>query len=152
MSPAATDLVEGEALPDGDEIARYCKPSAYNLDLGEPSFLAFMKRLTENDLSVNRLQFFLGLTRSEAVDRIRLEVKKHTDLRLNGRFAVFNVAEAKAVGRELGVDIGVIYTPKACRPSHSSIAGLPADYEDEVRLAAGLLRLITQDAIFEAVL
>ena len=151
MSPVATDLVEGEALPDGDEVARYCKPSTYNRDLGEPTHLAFMRRPDEGDLSVNRLQFFLGLPRPNAVDLIRIEVSQHTELRRNGRFVTLNVGDAKSIGEKLGVDIGVIYTPKSCRPSHSSIVGLPTDYDEEVRLATALVRLITQDDIYEAI-
>ena len=151
MCPVATDLKEGDALPDGDEVARYCKPSDYDLEQGEPTFLAFMKRRTEPDISVNRLQFFRGHDRVGAVDRIRREVGDGYELRPSGRFLVFNVAGAKAAGHRIGCDIGVIYTPKPLGPSHSSVVDLPTDYAAEIRLATALLRLIAQADTYSAV-
>ena len=151
MYHGATDLIYGDALPDGDEVARYCKPSDYNLELNQPTFLTFMRRETEDDLSVNRLQFFRGLDRAEAVGYIRYEVGKHYQLRPRGRFVVLNVLGAKAAAKKKGFDIGITYTPQTSRPSHSSIVDLPEDYDDEVRVATAILRLISQVDIYLAV-
>ena len=151
MYPVDTDLIEGDALPDGDEIARYCKPSEYDLDLSEPTFLAFMRRNNENDVSVNRLQYFNGHNRAGAVDCTRREVGAYYELRPNGRFVVLSVSRAKAAAKRVGFDIGIIYSPKPSSPSHSSIIDLPTDYDDEVKLATALLRLITQADTYLAV-
>ena len=110
-----------------------------------------MKRETEDDVSVNRLQFFLGHDRAGAVDCIRHEVRNHYKLNRNGRFVVFNVAGAKAAAQEKGFDIGIIYTPQPSRPSHSSIVDLPTDYDAEVRAAIAIMRLITQADTYLAI-
>ena len=152
MYPVATDLADGDSLPDADEVARYCKPNDYDLEQGQPAVSAFMKRKTEIDVSVNRLQFFQCHTRKGAVGCIRLEVKKHYKLKRNGRFVVFNVADAKAVAQKKGFNINMVYTPLPGRPSHTSMIDLPQDYDDEVRVAAAIMRLITQADTYEAVL
>ena len=149
---AASDLNEGDALSEGDEVSRYCKPSAFNLELCEPAFLAFMKNEDELDLSVFRIEFYVGCTRSSAVDYIRTEFGKQYTLRPKGRFVVFNVNGAKEVGRKTKTELGFVYTPKPGLPSHSSIVNLPEDYDEEVRLATALLRLVTHDDVYHAVL
>ena len=151
MYPVAADLVDGDALPDGDEVTRYCKPSAYDLERSQPTFLAFMKRSTENDLSINRLHSFRGHDRAGAVDCIRSEVRSHYELKPHGRFVVFNVTGAKSAAQKKGFDIGIIYTPRRSSPSHSSIVDLPTDYDAEIRVATAFLRLITQADIYPAV-
>ena len=152
MYPVAANLTEGDALPDGDEVARYCRPSAYDLEQGAPTVLAFMKREAENDVSVNHLQFFRGHDRAGSVDCIRREVGGYLTLGPNGRFVAFNVARAKAVAKEKGFDVRIIYIPEPSRPSHSSIVDLPTDPAAEVRVAAAILRLIRQTDIDPAVL
>ena len=83
LYPVATDLTEGVPLPDGDEIARYCKPNDYDLAEDKPRVTAFIKREIEDDISVNRLQFSLGYDRGGSVDCIRREVGKHYALSPN---------------------------------------------------------------------
>ena len=149
---AASDLNEGDPLPEGDEVSRYCKPTAFDLDLSEPTVLAFMRNENELDVSVFRIEFYVGCTRSSAVDYIRSEFGKQYTLRPKGRFVVFNVNGAKEVGRKKEVELGFVYSPKPGLPSHSSIVNLPEDYDEEVRLATALLRLVTQDDVYPAVL
>lgn len=152
LYPVATDLTEGDPLPGGDEVARYCKPNDYDLAEDKPRVTAFIRRETEDDISVNRLQFFLGHGRVGSVDCIRSEVGKHYELRRNGRFVVLNVTSAKTAAHSKGFTIDIIYTPKPSRPSHSSIVNLPTGYVQEVRLATALLRLITNSDTYQAVL
>ena len=151
MSHVATNLVEGDPIPEGDEVARYCKPTDYDRELNQPTVLAFMKRRDENDLSVNRLQYYQGHGRAGAVDCIRCEVRTNRDLKPNGRFVVFEVAGAKVTAKKQGFDIRVSYTPKPSSPSHTSIFDLPTDYDAEVRVAAAIMRLITSNDIYPAV-
>lgn len=143
MCPVANDLVEGDALPDGDGIARYCKPSANDSARNEPSHLAFLENDAAVDLSVNRLQYFPHHARTDAADCIRREVGAYYRLRPTGRFLVLNVAQAKRAAQRTGFNIGIIYTPKSLRSSHSSILPLPTGYDERLKLAIALVRLIT---------
>jgi hypothetical protein len=148
----ATDLVEGEPLLDEDEIARYCSPGRYDLEAAAPKVGAFIRSPNESDLSVKRLQFFLGQDREGAVGCIRCEARDAGfRLKPNGRFVVLAVAAAKALTLEEGCEISVIYTPSPSYPSHSSVFGLPDDYADEVMVATALVDLITQADIYPAV-
>ena len=152
MYPAATDLSSGDKLPDSDEIARYCKPSEYDLDAGMPMIGAFLRRQNEPDLSVNRLQFFQGADRPSAVDCVRTEIGNHYQLRPNGRFVVLNVGDVQSAAKDRGYDVNIIYTPEPLRPSHSSIVDLPSTPKEELEIAAAFLRLVTSTAIYPAVL
>ena len=151
MYHGATDLEYGDALPDGDEVARYCKPSALDPDSKSPTFLAFMRRKGEYDISVNRLQYFLGLDRTDAISYIRPEVNQHYKIGSTGRFLVLNVQAAKSTVQKIGFEISIIYTPKESSPSHSSIVDLPDEDAAEIRVATAILRLITQDDIYPGV-
>ena len=153
MFPFATDLVEGDPLPDGDEIARYCSPGVWEKETHEPQVTAFMRKPDEDDLSVNRLQYYRGQSRSGAVGCIRDETGAYYKLKKSGHFVVFSVSAAKAAALNKGCGIDVIYTLKTSKPSHSSIFGLPEpeDYEGKVRVATALARLVKQDDIYEAV-
>ena len=152
LYPAANDLSSGDKLPGSDEVARYCKPSEYDLDENMPLVGAFLRRQDEPDLSVNRLQFFQGADRSSAVDCVRAEVGDHYQLRRNGRFVVLNVGGVQSAAKQNGFDVSIIYTPEPLRPSHSSIVDLPPTRKDELTVAAAFLRLITPADIYTAVL
>ena len=150
MFPTATDLAEGDPLPDDDEIARYCKPSEYDHNNHSPKVGAFVRRPNEDDLSVNRLQFFSGRSREGAVDCVQREVGSRFGLKPTGRFVVLGVVAIKIAVLKRGCGVAIIYTPKPCRPSHSSmIFELPEGYDDEVKVATALVRLVTQDNTYE---
>ena len=153
MYPFATDLVKGDPLPDGDEVARYCSPGVWEEETQEPKVTGFMRKLNEDDLSVNRLQLYRAQSRAGSVGCIRDEVGAYYGLSKNGRFVVFSVSAAKAAALDKGCGIDVIYTPETSKPSHSSIFGLlePEDYEGKVRVATALARLVKQDDVYEAV-
>ena len=145
MCPGSTNLVSGDPLPNGDEVSRFCRPHQYDHVLDEPMALAFMRKENERDLSVNHLQFFVGQSRTEAVNCIRREFQGYFKLGKTGRLVVFNVAKAKATAQKRGFDIGIIYTPEfPLKPSHSSIVDLPADHKDELSVATAIMRLITK--------
>lgn len=148
----ATDLTSGDPLPDADEVARYCKPTDYDHEADAPQVSAFIRGPEEDDLSVKRLQFFLGQGRKGAVGCIRDEaVNAGYTLRQSGRFVVFGVSAAKAAALEEGCEISITYTPRPSYPSHSSVFGLPSDYADAVMVAAALVNLITQSDVYPAV-
>ena len=151
MCPVANDLDKGDALPDGDVVARYCTPSRYDPVKGEPSHLAFMRRPKEKDPSVNRLESFVCCSRTDAVDCVRQEVEKHLKIGLGGRFVVFNVKRAKIVAKKEGFDINVVYDPiLPDQLSHSLITNFPKDNNAEVRVATAIKRLIANTDIYPA--
>ena len=152
LYPAATDLSSGDKLPSNDDIARYCKPSEYDLGANMPLVGAFLRRQDEPDLSVNRLQFFQGANKSSAVDCIRAEVGTHYQLRPNGRFVVLNVGDVQSAAKQKGHDVNIIFTPEPLRPSHSSIVDLPSTPKEELEIAAAFLRLVAPNDICPAVL
>jgi hypothetical protein len=152
LYPVATDLSHGDKLPSSDEVARYCKPSEYDLGADTPLVGAFLRRPGEADLSVNRLQFFQGASRSSAVGCIRGEVGGHYKLKSNGRFVVLNVGDVQSAAKQKGFDVNIIYTPKSFRPSHSSIVDLPPTRKEELEIATAFFRLVSPTDIYHAVL
>ena len=152
MYPFATDLTDGSPLPSGDEVARYCQPAEYDGELGGPAVGAFMRKKSHKGLSVNRLQFYQGQDTTGAVNCIRNEVGGYYTLRRHGRFVVFNVERAKVAVREKGFDISIIYAPRLPdRPSHSLVIDLPTDEDDEYRVAAAIVRLISKADTYPAI-
>ena len=153
MYPVATDLTDGDPLPAGDEVARYCQPAEYDRELDEPAVGAFIRKESHKELSVNRLQFYQGQDRTGAVGCIRSEMEGYYTLRQNGRFVVFNVEQAKIAARKCGFNIGVIYAPVLPdQPSHSSVVNLPTDEDNEYRVAVAMMRLITKADTYPAIL
>ena len=119
--------------------------------------MAFTRRVSEDDVSANRLQYYLLRTaenRDEAVDFVRCEVRPHIGLRRNGRFIVMNVGAIKKAAAIQGYPLDVLYTPDhdQGKPSHSSIFGMPARVDDEMAAAVAILRaircLITPEDIY----
>lgn len=111
-----------------------------------PKVTAFLRRPGEKDLSVYRLQFFTGQGRAGAVGCIRREADNAgTTLRPNGRFVVVSVSAIQDLA------LRVIYTPQPRSPSHSSVIGLPDDYDEAVMLAVALVSLITPADTYPAV-
>ena len=78
-------------LPDADHFSRYCKPS--DVQDGEPLSTAFQLRENEDCLSVNWLEYFGEVGQPAAVELVRESfLRKSYQLKVNGRFAVLNVA------------------------------------------------------------
>ena len=148
MYPIATDISKGDAIPDGNEVARYCQPRYYDDTEDAPSHLAFMRRPGEEDPSVNRLEAFVGCNRTEAVNCVRREVEKHLTIKPRGRFVIFNVKQAKIAGNLEGFNIDIVYNPiLPDQLSHSLITNLPKD-SNEVRVATAIKRLIARADIY----
>ena len=161
MFPFATDLGSGDVLPGGDEISRYCSPSRYDRQVDRPKFWAFVRKEGEDDLSVNRLQFYVGADRAGAIACIRQEYENDCyKLERNGRFVVFNVSTTKSTALEEECEIDIVYTPNPPYFSHSSVYGLPNPpptsafedgYLEELRVAFALAALVTQNDIFPGI-
>ena len=86
------------------------------------------------------------------MDCIRPEVERRLTLKRNGRFAVVDVGQAKGAAQGKGYTLSIIYTPEQGGPSHSSVVGLPDDHKEEVevRVATALMRLVTHEDVYPA--
>ena len=123
--------MSNEPLPDGDHVARYCKPSTLD-ERGYPAPSAFTIRAGENYLSVNWLEYFDGGDRTGgtaaievAMDHVRATLRgKGFRLRPNGRFASLHVGVVKtAVRRAFGRSLHINHLPFSDDASHVGILG-----------------------------
>ena len=135
-------LPPNDPLPDADDVVRYCSPSRYDHKNKRPKVGAFIAEGTPPELSVNHLQHYKGLSKHNAMARVRTEVGSYLTLKPKGRFTMFNVAAIKEKARRRNINLTIIYTPDRDKPSHSSI--FVHVEEDVLRVATMLLRLTTQ--------
>ena len=123
--------MKGQAIPDSDHAARYCKAST--VEHGEISATAFMLRETDEYLSVNWLE---ELTRSDRASQIRdLQDLYGRKLQVGAaaRIAILNVGIARTIVERdspNGRVLRVLHDPESDDPSHSGIYDIP--YDDEI--------------------
>lgn len=156
------ELNLGDELLDSDDISRYCRPNTYDRRRCEPRVSAFQRRrcesgpsqgmLLEDELSVNRIQFFQLRGRDRAIECTRQEfLSRPYTLVKNGRFVVFNVGKAKVSALEDGgYQLLILYTPDPPLLSHASIFNLPDDIDEERAVATAIKRLITKSGTYRA--
>jgi hypothetical protein len=136
--------MKGQAIPDSDHVARYCKAST--VEDGEVSAAAFMMRETEEYLSVNWLE---ELKRSDRASQIRdLQQLYATKLKVAAaaRIAILNVGALRAKVERESPDrrlLRVLHEPIIPDdPSHAGIYEIP--YEDEI-VAELIAQVILED-------
>ena len=154
------ELDLGDELLDSDDIGRYCRPNNYDRRRCEPRVSAFQRKrcesgplqgmLLEDELSVNRIQFFQLRDRDRTIECIRHEfLSKPYGLSKNGRFVVFNVGRAKTSALKAGgYQLLILYTPDPPLLSHASIFNLPDDIDEERAVATAIKRLITKSGTY----
>ena len=87
--------MKGDALPDGDRIARYCSLDTLEDDARPASF-----RPREEDgdgLSVNWVELWGEQDLDTAIQYVQDDLRQDLRLSPNGLFAVLNVGQAKVV-------------------------------------------------------
>ena len=152
--------MEGDLLPDGDHVSRYCKPSHFDRASSRPKTGAFQRQDRRSDLgivakeqylSVNWLEFFGAVDREAAIEYVREAfLDKGYGLRPNGRFLVLNVGAAKFAASEAdGAELSFTHMPRPDDDSHSAILGLP---DDDLDVAVELKLLVTDADILPAIL
>ena len=158
------ELNVDDELIDSDEAARYCSPGRYDRRRYEPRVGAFMRRrcdeegpyqgmLREDDLSINRIEYYQLSDRDEAIGCVRDEyIEAGYGLSKKGRFVVFNVGAARASAQEKGRQLLILFTPDPPYYSHSSIFNLPDDFDEELAIATALKRLITRSDTYPGLL
>ncbi len=129
-------------LPDSGHVIRYARPTSIHED-GSIDGSEFRLRQGESGLSVNWLEYFVGLTTTQQLGEVR-RLSRLT-MRRSGRLAELNVGGTKQyLVRQLPslqfVNIPLsatdIYEPD---PSHSEIAGLPSGDSPEGALIGDMI-------------
>ncbi len=144
--------MDGDVLPPGDHVARYCGGSRMNPETDLPTVEGFHERSGETGLSVNWLEFFDAEHMAHAVDQIR-EAFKQKDYGVgpSGRFVVLNVSQAVMAANAIdGCALEAIHRPEPNDPSHAQLEGVPKD-ERALGVATELLHLVSAADVFPAV-
>lgn len=129
-------------LPDNDHVVRYAKPTSVRED-GSVDGSAFRLRRNDRGLSVNWLEYFQGLLKSQQLDKIR-QLSRLT-MRPNGRLAELNIADAKRHVQSRLTTLRFIHVPLAVEgkyqpdPSHAEITGLPPGDSPEAALIGDMI-------------
>ena len=123
-------------IPDGDHVVRYASPRLVRKNGKVDARELFSLRTGETGLSVNWLEWFGELTKSEQLDEVRRRIRLR--LRRRGRFVELNVGTAKDRLRRNDIDIRIVHRPSAADPSHSQILGLPQEDSADAAKASDL--------------
>ena len=118
----------GTDLPDNDHVVRYAKPTTVRED-GSVDGSAFRLRPSDKGLSVNWLDYYQRLNKSQQLDKVRRSLR--LAMRRNGSLAELNIGVTKRHVQTRLKSLRFIYAPLAADgdyqpdPSHSGIRGLP---------------------------
>jgi hypothetical protein len=112
----------GRLRRDADDNVLGCLPQA------------FQRRETEDALSVNWLEYFPG-DRSIQITASVKAFRQTIDVGSKSAFGIANVAKIKALCRDHGSPVRVIYEPTDANPAHSGVRRLP---RDDLRLLEAL--------------
>jgi hypothetical protein len=131
--------MKGQAVPDSDHVARYCKAST--VENGEIQATAFMLREGEEYLSVNWLE---ALSRSDRTSEIRelqdLYARKLNRVGAAARIAILNVGALRTKVERESQDmrlLRVLHEPIIPDdPSHAGIYDIPYDDDFVAELIA----------------
>ena len=142
------------AVPDGDHVARYCRPLA--VPKGKVTSQAFYLRpeteaqAEEKYLSVNWLEYFGDRDKKIAMRHVRSAFEKTFDPSEKGRYAILQVSRIIDLGAQLNPPrpMSVMHLPNPDNPCHSGIFGYAAA---ETGVAVNLLLLVEPDDIVAGV-
>lgn len=130
----------GDELLEDNHVVRYIKPRLFND--GEISAEAFQLRENESDgLSVNWLECFEDLTKSEQLDEVRRLIQMR--ITKKGRFAELLIGKTKQHLAEKLNEVRFIHKPSPAMdnykadPSHSEVEGLPPWQESQEGFVVG---------------
>ena len=122
--------MSGQELTDDSHVVRYAKPTLVRED-GSVGGEAVQLRSGEENLSVNWLECFPGISKPQQVDEVRR--RSRLQLRPTGRFAELQVGPTKQHLHAELASLRFVHDPLPAEgefeadPSHSEITGLPAD-------------------------
>ena len=129
-------------LPDDDHVVRYAKPTTVRED-GSIDGSAFRLRPSDKGLSVNWLQYFQGLDKSQQLDMVKQSYR--LTMRPNGRLTELNIGSTKLHVHARLKTLRFIHAPLAAEgeyqpdPSHAEIIGLPPGDTPEAALIGDMI-------------
>jgi hypothetical protein len=137
--------MKGSEISSSDHITRYCKPKSISVFTKKPTALSFYLReeKDEENLSVNWLEFFQGVSRSDAIEKIRTVFRnKMKSIPSEAQLAVLNVGKMCDCVKMKSPDhrvLKVLHEPAETNgiidESHCNIYNMKKDY----RLIAQLM-------------
>lgn len=122
--------MQGDRIPDSDNIARLCMPKTVEDGVIQAS--AFILRKDEPGLSVNWLEYLKCPDRATEIVEIQRVYARKLTVGRSAQIAILNVGEIRElVYRETedNREIEVLHTPENNDPSHSEIMNLSPDNE-----------------------
>ena len=135
--------MSGKILPDGDNVVRHIVATKILGD-GSVDGVAFRLLKGKGELSVNWLEAFRSLEKSEQIAQVRRLIRRK--LGANSRFAELEVGTtARHVSEEHGIQIKFCSSPLAETPeyeadcSHADIVDLPPEGSDASALVGDLI-------------
>lgn len=123
--------MKGQAIPDSDHVARYCKP--VTVENGEILATAFMVRSSDEYLSVNWLEELKRPDRTSEIRDLQELYGRKLQVRAAARIAILNVGIVRARVEQDTPNrrvLRVLHDPEPNDPSHSGIYDIP--YDDEI--------------------
>ena len=135
--------MKGDAVPDSDNIARFCKPStALNGIIEATAFM--LRERDKGGLSVNWLEFLKCSDRDHEVKEVQRIYSETLSVSKKARIAILNVGEIRDIVRSETHDdrnIEVLHDPvSGGDQSHSEIHNLKPDNEEIAELILEVLR------------
>ena len=138
-------------LPSSDNVVCFARPKHIDdQETGRVNGVAFLWNGKGEGLSVNWLEYFRCLSKSQQLDKVRDLI--HRDMAKTGRLAEFNVgATVQHVSGVLSEKPRFLHRPTdpdpprhpKADPTHCELAGLPSRYDDP-RLASKIGDLIAE--------
>ncbi len=134
--------MKGDSVPNKDHICRYCSATQCT-EKGQVTGAAFQLRTTDENLSVNWLEFLHLANRREEIREVRRVLSLKLTHGAKAKIAVLNVGEILNYVRTQSPDsrnLSVLHDPEEDDPSHSGIYGFR--YDDH--LIADLIAEVVQ--------
>ncbi len=129
-------------LPNDDHVVRYAKPTSVRED-GSVDGSEFRLRPSDKGLSVNWLDYYQGIDKSQQLDKVRQSSR--LTMRPNGRLAELNVGVTKRYVQVRQNTLRFVHVPLAAEgvyqpdPSHGEISGLPPGDSPEAALIGDMI-------------
>ena len=133
--------MNGDDLPYDAHVVHYARPTTVRED-GRVDGSAFRLRAGDTGLSVNWLEYFAWLTRSQQLNEVRR--LSRIEMRQNGRLAELDVGATKLYAQQFS-SIRFVHTPlpeegtHEADPSHGEMIGLPPGDSPEAALLGDMI-------------
>lgn len=140
--------MKGELIPDSDHASRHVSATSILSD-GRVSGQAFRRRAEEDYLSINWVEYFGQIDRSDALREVRNALlAKGRAVGKNSKFAVINIGHmARHIKNEANMELHVKHEPTPKDPSHAGIFNMP---KDDSLIGSLIAQIVGTDAIYPA--